>query len=123
MVEREDGSYPFSKGLLARSLEVTGLAPEYTYDIASAIEGQIVDMRLEEIDHRDLERMAVELLSERHGEEYAERYRVWRARNDSNKPLVVLICGLAEQARRRWQSRWPTCSIFHASSLQMTCVR
>jgi len=93
MVEREDGSYPFSKGLLARSLEVTGLAPEHTYDIASAIEGLIVDMRLEEIGHRDLERMAVELLSERHGEEYAERYRVWRARNDSNKPLVVLICG------------------------------
>ena len=93
MVEREDGSCPFAKGLLARSLEVTGLAPEHTYDIASAIEGQIVDMRLEEIGHRDLERMAVELLSERHGEEYAERYRVWRARNDSNKPLVVLICG------------------------------
>lgn len=93
IVEREDGTYPFSKGLLARSLEVTGLAPEHTYDTASAIEGQVVDRRLEEISHRDLERMAAELLSQRHGEEYAERYRVWRARKDSDKPLIILICG------------------------------
>ena len=93
IVERKDGTYPFSKGLLARSLEVTGLAPEDTYDTASAIEGEIVSKRLEEISHRDLERMAAEILSERHGEEYAERYRVWRAWKDSDKPLVILICG------------------------------
>ena len=37
--------------------------------------------------------MAAESLSERHGEEYAERYRVWRALKDSDKPLVILICG------------------------------
>lgn len=93
IVERKDGTYPFSKGLLARSLEVTGLVPEDTYDTASAIEGEIVGKRLEEVSHRDLERMATELLSERHGEGYAERYRVWRARKDSDKPLVILICG------------------------------
>ena len=93
IVEREDGTSPFSKGLLARSLEVTGLAPEDTYDTASAIEGEIVGKRLEEVSHRDLERMAAESLSERHGEGYAERYRVWRARKDSDKPLVILICG------------------------------
>jgi len=93
IVEREDGTYPFSKGLLARSLEVTGLVSEDTYDTASAIEGEIVGKRLEEVSHRDLERMAAELLSERHGEGYAERYRVWRARKDSDKPLVILICG------------------------------
>ena len=93
IVEREDGTYPFSKGLLARSFEVTGLAPEDTYDTASAIEGEIVGKRIEEVSHRDLERIAAKFLSERHGEEYAERYLVWRALKDSDKPLVVLICG------------------------------
>jgi 2-phosphoglycerate kinase len=93
IVDRKDGSYPFSKGLLARSIEVTGLASEDAYGIASSIESKIADLRREEIGHGELERMTADLLQERYGVDYAERYRVWRAWNDLEKPLVILICG------------------------------
>ncbi len=92
-VVRENGAHPFSKGLLARSLEVTGLAPDLAYGIASQIENKVIDLRREEIGHRELMRMTADLLSGEHGEDYAERYRVWRAWSDSEKPLIILIGG------------------------------
>ncbi len=92
-VERAGGKRPFSKGLLSHSLEATGLAPDEAYRIASAIEENLIDQRRQEISHRDLERMTANLLAKKHGDSYAERYRVWRAWGNLDKPLIILICG------------------------------
>lgn len=92
-VERQGGKRPFSKGLLSHSLEATGLAPDDAYRIASAIEENLLDQRREEIGHRELERVTSDLLAKEHGDSYAERYRVWRAWGNLDKPLIILICG------------------------------
>ena len=92
-VEREGGKRPFSKGLLSHSIEATGLAPDEAYRIASAIEGNLIDLRRQEIGHRELERATADLLAKEHGDSYAERYRVWRAWGNLDKPLIILICG------------------------------
>ncbi len=93
IVERKDGRRPFSKGLLAHSLEATGLAPDEAYAIASTIEGNLLDQRREQIGHRELEKIIAELLAERHDPSYAERYRVWRAWGNLDTPLIILIGG------------------------------
>ena len=92
-VRRGKSKQPFSKEILSNSLQASGLQPEDAFEIAHEIEERLISEGREELSDKELEEHAVELLAERHEPSYAERYSVWRAWNDLEKPLVILIGG------------------------------
>ena len=92
-VSRGKSKQPFSKEILSNSLQASGLPPENAFEIAREIEELLISEGRGEVTEKDLEELAVELLAERHEPSYAERYSVWRAWNDLEKPLIILIGG------------------------------
>ena len=92
-VERKSGSRPFSKELLSHSIQASGLAPDQSYEIARSIESHLMDQRHQRITHWELEELTAKLIEKSFDESFAERYRLWRAWSDVDKPLIVLIGG------------------------------
>ena len=92
-VERKSGSRPFSKELLSHSIQASGLPPDQSYEVARSIESQLMDQRRQQVTHSELEELAAELVGKNFDESFAERYCLWRAWSDVDKPLIVLIGG------------------------------
>ena len=92
-VERKSGSRPFSKELLSDSIQASGLPPDQSYEIAQTIEARLIDQRRQLIAHWELEELAAELIEKSFDKSFAERYRLWRAWGDVDKPLIILIGG------------------------------
>lgn len=92
-VARKSGDRPFSKELLSHSVQASGLRPEMAYRLAQRVEDRLVDERRALIDHQQLEAVVAEALRAEHGSNFAERYKVWRAWGNLDKPLVILIGG------------------------------
>ena len=93
MVDRKGGMRPFSKELLSHSIQASGLPPDRSYLVAKEIETRLIDDRRDVVTHQELEETAIGTLAERHGQTYADRYRVWRTWADLEKPLIILIGG------------------------------
>ena len=93
IVERKNGSRPFSKELLSDSVQASGLAPDQSYEIARTIETRLIDQRRQHIAHWELEDLVAELIEKSFDKSFAERYRLWRAWGDVDKPLIILIGG------------------------------
>jgi len=92
-VERKSGSRPFSKELLADSVRASGLPPDQSYEIAQTIEARLIDQRRQRISHSELEELVAELIEKSFDKSFAERYYLWRAWGDVDKPLIILIGG------------------------------
>ncbi len=92
-VERKSGSRPFSKELLADSIRASGLPPDQSYEIAQTIEARLIDRRRQRISHSELEELVAELIEKSFDKSFAERYYLWRAWGDVDKPLIILIGG------------------------------
>lgn len=92
-VTRKSGSRPFSKELLSHSIQASGLPPEAAYSLAQSVESRLVHERNTQIDHEQLETVVEEVLREKHGRNYAQRYRIWRAWGNLDKPLIILLGG------------------------------
>ncbi len=93
IVERKSGSRPFSKELLSDSIQASGLPPDQSYEIAQTIEARLIDQRRQRITHWELEELAAELIEKSFDKSFAERYCLWRAWGDVDKPLIILIGG------------------------------
>ncbi|MDE2808097.1 MAG: hypothetical protein OXN90_06720, partial [Gemmatimonadota bacterium] len=93
IVERKSGSRPFSKELLSDSIQASGLPPDQSYEIARTIEARLIDQRRQHIAHWELEDLAAELIEKSFDKSFAERYHLWRAWGDVDKPLIILIGG------------------------------
>ena len=93
IVERKSGARPFSKELLSGSIQASGLRPDQSYEIAQTIEARLIDQRRQRIAHWELEELTAELLEKSFDKSSAERYRLWRAWGDVDKPLIILIGG------------------------------
>ena len=93
IVERKSGARPFSKELLSGSIQASGLRPDQSYEIAQTIEARLIDQRRQRIAHWELEELAAELIEESFDKSFAERYCLWRAWGDVDKPLIILIGG------------------------------
>ena len=93
IVERKSGSRPFSKELLSDSIQASGLPPDQSYEIAQTIEARLIDQRRQRIAHWELEELTAELIEKSFDKSFAERYRLWRAWGDVDKPLIILIGG------------------------------
>jgi 2-phosphoglycerate kinase len=86
---------PFSKGVLAQSLLAAAIAPDQAFEVAREIEAELMRRRLSEVDRDALRALATETLERTMGERVAGRYRIWRAFQESERPMILLLAGAA----------------------------
>ena len=91
-VDGEVYKEPFSKGILARSLNIADIGSERAHDIASDIEQELLDKNISEIPSYDLAEVILQHL-ESIDPVIAKKYKNWRSLRNSQKPLIILIGG------------------------------
>jgi len=84
---------PYSKGLMASQVMVTGLSPFRAYQIAEAVEDRLVGQDLVAITSEQLWTEAHRTIEELAGPRYARNFERWREVERLDVPLVILIGG------------------------------
>ena len=84
---------PFSKGILSRSLQASGLDPSMAYEAAKRMESQLIEQGKDRIARDDLRNLTLKTLREGFGGTYADQYLIWRTFRRLNKPIIILIGG------------------------------
>jgi 2-phosphoglycerate kinase len=84
---------PFSKGLMARALVVTGLDPERAYLIARRADRDLVERGAVSLDFDRLGELASELIGEEEAERTVRRLRRIDALQRLDEPLLLLVGG------------------------------
>jgi 2-phosphoglycerate kinase len=84
---------PYSKGLLAQSLQATGLSPERSFELARRVEAHIAERGQRTIGVAALHTLCEDVLAAEEGDVAVRRYRDWRRLDRLDRPLVVLIGG------------------------------
>ena len=90
--DRETG-LPFSKGLLASQIMVTGLSPYRAYQIAEEVELRLLEGRKASISTDELAEMTLLVIRELAGERYASNFVRWQRVEHLDVPVVILIGG------------------------------
>jgi 2-phosphoglycerate kinase len=90
--EREPG-LPYSKGLRASELMVSGLSPFRAYQIAEHVEERLLERDVASVTREELDDLTVDVLSELAGERYASNFLKWREVGTLGVPIVLLIGG------------------------------
>ncbi len=90
--DRETG-LPYSKGLMASQVMVTGLSPFRAYEVAEAIEERLYALGAPQVTSEDLDRVTLAVIEELAGDRYAKNFLRWREVEALDIPLVVLIGG------------------------------
>ena len=88
-----DPGLPYSKGLMASQVMVTGLSAYRAYEVAETIETRLLDEGRLSISTQELARVALDTLRDLAGERYATNFTRWQDVQDLNVPLVILIGG------------------------------
>ena len=78
IVVSEQFRFPYSKGLMARSLIRSGLPSEESYGIASSIRDILIEEGIKELPRRRLKTITAQKIEERFGPEAASRYESWK---------------------------------------------
>lgn len=92
IAEAEHG-LPYSKGLTASSLMVTGLGPARAYSVANLVEEELVALGVDSIPVERLRELTLEVLRREAGDKYAEAFIKWQSVAELDIPLIVLIGG------------------------------
>ena len=90
--DREPG-LPFSKGLTASLVMVTGLSPYRSYQVAETIEDHLLERGVDSVTSEELQALTVRVLQEVAGERYAKNFVRWQEVSRLDVPLVLLIGG------------------------------
>jgi 2-phosphoglycerate kinase len=92
MSGREPG-LPYSKGLRASELMVTGLSPYRAYQVAEQVEERLLGAKVRSVTKEELDELTIEVLTDLAGERYARNFLRWSDIARLELPLVVLIGG------------------------------
>jgi len=84
---------PYSKGLRASEVMVTGLSPYRAYQVAEAVEERLLDRGAASATGEEVDELTLAVILEVAGERYADNYRRWREVEALEVPIVVLIGG------------------------------
>ncbi len=84
---------PFSKGILASSIAVTGLDLVNSHRIALDIQEYLLNNGMKSISLDELRSLAFRFIKEEVGLEYAEKYMLWQSVGKLKKPSIMLIGG------------------------------
>jgi 2-phosphoglycerate kinase len=90
--DREPG-LPYSKGLMASRVMVTGLTPYRSYQVAERIEEVLRARGAQSVSTRELDTVAMRVLEEVAGNRYAKNFQRWQEVQSLDVPLVLLIGG------------------------------
>jgi 2-phosphoglycerate kinase len=90
--DREPG-LPYSKGLMASQVMVTGLSPFRAYQVAEEIEDRLRERGFSSLTTEELAGLALEVLTEIAGDRYAKNFLRWREVEKLDVPIVILIGG------------------------------
>ncbi len=90
--DRETG-LPFSKGLLASQIMVTGLSPYRAYQVAEEVEVRLVEQRTGAVTSDELTDVTQHVIRELTGERYATNFVRWQRVEHLDVPVVILIGG------------------------------
>jgi 2-phosphoglycerate kinase len=92
-ISDKEGGLPYSKGLMASQVMVTGLSAYRAYEVAETIELRLLDEGRSSIVSEELDRLALDVLGELAGERYATNFARWQDVERLDAPLVILIGG------------------------------
>jgi 2-phosphoglycerate kinase len=90
--DREPG-LPYSKGLMASQVMVTGLSPYRSYQVAERIEDALLERGVTSLTSEELQALAVRVLEEEAGDRYATNFVRWQQVIRLEEPLVILMGG------------------------------
>ncbi|HVL63799.1 MAG TPA: hypothetical protein VM573_01375 [Actinomycetota bacterium] len=90
--EREHG-LPYSKGMTASQLMVTGIGPGRAYAVANKVEQELQALGLDSVPTTQLRELTLEVLRREAGEEFAEAFLKWQSVAELDIPLIILIGG------------------------------
>jgi 2-phosphoglycerate kinase len=90
--DRESG-LPYSKGVMANQVMVTGMTPYRSYQVAERIEDHLVERQMLSVTSEELRDVAVAVLEEVAGDRYAKNFTRWQEVSDLDVPLVIMIGG------------------------------
>lgn len=93
-IEKDNNIFPFSKGILARSILPTGLSIDKIYDIVEEVEDEF-QSETEAVSATDVHIKVVGILEDQGLEKEKRRYKISRRIARIEKPLVILIGGTA----------------------------
>ena len=93
VVSDRDPGLPYSKGLRASELIVSGLSPFRAYQVAEEVEDRLRQRRVASVTREELDELTVDVLSDLAGERYATNFLRWQEVARLDMPLVVLIGG------------------------------
>lgn len=92
-VADQEHGLPFSKGLTASSLMVTGLGPGRCYAVANQVEKELLSLDQDTVSAEKLRDLTLEVLRREAGDRYAEAFIKWQSVADLDMPLIILIGG------------------------------
>lgn len=92
-ISEQEHGLPYSKGLTASSLMVTGLGPARSYRVANTVEKRLTEAGLERVTAEQLRDLTISVLREDAGDKYAETFIKWQSVAELNIPLIILLGG------------------------------
>ena len=93
VLSERDPGLPYSKGLRASELMVTGLSAYRAYLIAESVEDRLLGRKVRSVTREELDDLTVEVIGELAGDRYATNFLRWRDIVRLDVPLVILIGG------------------------------
>ncbi len=90
---RDGSQFPFSRGILARSLMGIGLGPEFSHNLAKRVEQELYSLESDVVGPTDVREQVAELLRHEASDEYARRYLIMRQMRQHERPIMLLIGG------------------------------
>ncbi|HLA39295.1 MAG TPA: ATP cone domain-containing protein [Candidatus Glassbacteria bacterium] len=78
IVISDEFSFPYSRGLMARSLMRAGIGSDQAYEIASSVHRMLLAEGVAEIQRRKLKQRTLKMIKERYGGAMAESYEKWK---------------------------------------------
>jgi 2-phosphoglycerate kinase len=84
---------PYSKGLMASQVMVTGLSVYRSYEVAETIELQLLDAGRSSVASSELSELALGVIQDLAGDRYATNFARWQDVERLDVPLVILIGG------------------------------
>jgi 2-phosphoglycerate kinase len=93
VISDQEPGLPYSKGLRASQLMVTGLSPFRAYQVAEEVEDRLHKRRVGSVTSEELDELTIDVLSDLAGERYASNFLKWQEIGRLHVPLVILIGG------------------------------
>ncbi len=93
VISDRDPGLPFSKGLMASQVMVTGLSPYRAYQVAEAVEDRLREAGRAAVTSAELSEVSLTVIRELAGDRYAKNFLRWQEVEGLDVPLVILIGG------------------------------